>query len=244
MSRMGKLNSVGFISENEFSQMCMESKATFQRMPLYAPFDFVVNGWRIETKAAELRVLKGTHNKYSYQGFQFNIHRHNVLSEECDFYALNFRDGKDSSWALLAAPLNRKTLRVLQQTLLHGYYKDGEARLWRLLRGELGIGTFDPTPEELHAWNNIPSMGRKLEKPTFLQDESFRKIALERLKAKVVECGTQAKAALALKVNPQYLSHVINGHREIGPKVLRQLGFERVPPSYRPKQEEETHATK
>lgn len=44
----------------------------------------------------------------------------------------------------------------------------------------------------------------------------------------VAKYGTQAAAADALGVSPAYLSDLMQGKREPGPKVLHALGLEKV----------------
>jgi transcriptional regulator with XRE-family HTH domain len=41
------------------------------------------------------------------------------------------------------------------------------------------------------------------------------------------EAGSQNKFAELCGVSGQYISEIMRGHRRVGPRVLRQLGYER-----------------
>ena len=55
---------------------------------------------------------------------------------------------------------------------------------------------------------------------------------LDRIAARIRVAGSQKAAAAALGISAQYLTDILNGRREPGPKMLKALGLERIS-SYR-----------
>ena len=51
---------------------------------------------------------------------------------------------------------------------------------------------------------------------------------VRRLKERTHAAGSQAALARELRITPAYLSQVLRGTREPGPKLLQALGLERV----------------
>ena len=54
-------------------------------------------------------------------------------------------------------------------------------------------------------------------------------MVLKRLKKYIEGYPSQAQAAAALDISPQYLNDVMAGRRDPGPKLLKGLGIKRVP---------------
>lgn len=53
--------------------------------------------------------------------------------------------------------------------------------------------------------------------------------ALVLLRERIAAYKTQAQSAAALGVSPAHLSDILNGHREISPKLARALGLRKIP---------------
>lgn len=52
--------------------------------------------------------------------------------------------------------------------------------------------------------------------------------AIELIRQKVQEAGSQAGAAKFLDISPAYLSDILNGNRKVSDEVARKLGYRRV----------------
>jgi hypothetical protein len=81
------------------------------------PFDALVNGKRVEMKAA----------RFSKGKLKFNIHRHNVLDESSvDVYILRLDDFPYSRKAVhlvIPAPIGRHTVSITIRSLLSRYHR-------------------------------------------------------------------------------------------------------------------------
>lgn len=86
------------------------------------PFDLMVNGRRVEVKAAMPSLREG---KYQYTVWHFNLHRHGVLSESLvDFYVLRLDgvpDFKAAIHLVIPAPVKRKTISITLRSLIMKY---------------------------------------------------------------------------------------------------------------------------
>ncbi len=129
--------------ESTFSILCKETGRKYARQGYYAPFDYLVDGWRVELKVAAL----------GYQQrrpiWKFNIHRHNVLNERMvDFYILRLQNvpfTKHALHLLIKAPIKRKVLQFTVRILMDGAGLYGK-EYHRFMHGEFGQGPH-PLPE-------------------------------------------------------------------------------------------------
>jgi hypothetical protein len=98
------------------------------------PFDLLVDGWRVELKAANRTEQAGQPR------WMFNIHRHGVLEETTDFYVLRLEDVPYSKYAihlLYRAPIGVTVINVSMRNLLNGTSMRAE-EFYRFARGEFG----------------------------------------------------------------------------------------------------------
>lgn len=105
-----------------------------------SPYDLLVDGWRIEHKAA-----RPAQKNNGGMVWLFNIHRYGILKEECDFYALCLAEipfSKNTINILLPSPLDALTVVVGYRQLLAGVFADGYKTYEKLRSGEFGVGPF------------------------------------------------------------------------------------------------------
>lgn len=98
-----------------------------------APFDLLVDGKRVEVKAAEPRPDQQHGLKWC-----FNIHRHGIVSELTDYYILRLQSvpfTKASIHLLLKAPLNVSTIAISVRALLNQQYAKEVADFYEFARG-------------------------------------------------------------------------------------------------------------
>ncbi len=129
--------------ESRFGCRCKEAGREAIWQGHESPFDYLVDGWRIELKVA-------LPQKAKYGPFwKFNIHRHNALKEnKVDFYVLRLQDVPFTRYdlhLLLKAPLKKKVLQFSVRSLMDGYGLYGR-EYHRFMRGEFGQGPH-PLPE-------------------------------------------------------------------------------------------------
>lgn len=107
---------------------------TVEVAPYNSPYDLLIDGkYRIEVKSGAERFLRK--GKYSYRGWQFNIHRHGVLNEaSVDFYVLSFAH----RFLLLKAPVNKKTIAFQSRPLAKGKYRKYIEAFLSFAKGEIG----------------------------------------------------------------------------------------------------------
>lgn len=93
-----------------------------KRMPYNWSYDLDVAGDRIEVKTAEY-IKKGVS-----EGWQFAIHRHGKLSDECDFYILRLQKlpwtKAKAIYMLVPSPIKTKTIYIGMLDLLQGKHMD------------------------------------------------------------------------------------------------------------------------
>jgi hypothetical protein len=85
-------------------------------------WDLVVDGWKMEVKSADPTKQQGV-------GFCwfFNIHRHGILKESCDFYILRLQGipgfKSKALHLLVKAPFGKKTLMLTFPSLLRKHHQ-------------------------------------------------------------------------------------------------------------------------
>jgi hypothetical protein len=80
-------------------------------MPYGHPWDFEVNGLRIEAKCSS----------YSKGRWNVNIHRHGILNEKVDFYVVRLEGcpfWKNAIHLVLKAPLNKHVINISPRSLM------------------------------------------------------------------------------------------------------------------------------
>jgi len=110
---------MGSIAEYKVGSLLSSYGRKVERQTWASPFDLLVDGYRVEVKCAKPQVRRGS----GIPQWQFNIHRHGILSEHADFYILRLEKvpfTKAAIHMLLRAPLGRLTVIISFRSLLNG----------------------------------------------------------------------------------------------------------------------------
>jgi hypothetical protein len=108
----------GLHGERAFMALCRQRGINVLPRRRMCPYDFLVEGLRIEFKIASPQT------RYGKLVWRFNFHRHGVLKEKCDFYILcmeGIPNYKARVYLLLKAPVKKKGISVSVRSLLQKY---------------------------------------------------------------------------------------------------------------------------
>lgn len=134
---MAKPQTLGRTAETAIAQNLRDYGRVVQVRKHKSPYDLLVDGMRIEIKCSDVRVIRDVPTWW------FNIHRHGVLNEQCDFYIFRLENVPFSKYAihlLYKAPLSTPVASVSFRSLLS---RDAIAVVdfYRFARGELSVTT-------------------------------------------------------------------------------------------------------
>src|SRR5690349_2155050 len=105
-------------AENAFASVCRGWGIEVQTRPYKSVYDFLLNGSvRVEFKSAFPQ------NKDSLPIWKFNLHRHGVLQEACDYYVLRLEDvpySRQGIYLLMKSPVRRLVVTITVKSLLNG----------------------------------------------------------------------------------------------------------------------------
>lgn len=129
---------IGLIGEDRVKALLMgpSYQRSVIRCPYKCPYDLVIDGLRTEVKCAAPR----KDGEYGI-AWQFNIHRHGMLSEDTDIYILRLEKVPYSGCAmhmLLAAPIGKLTVLVSMRSLLNQEWAEAVSDFYALAKGEYG----------------------------------------------------------------------------------------------------------
>lgn len=132
---------LGMWGEGMFAKLLTEHGRTVVKQHVQAPFDLLVDGWRVDVKCSEPHARSNSSNPTK----RWQIKCHKDANGNRDFYLLSFQkfsNGKPMNF-LLRAPLGIKGVVFTKATLMSRFPNAHEDFL-AFARGEFG---FKPTTE-------------------------------------------------------------------------------------------------
>ena len=122
-------------AERSIAEILASSGRKTKRMGSNSPFDILCDGRKIEVKTARSRMIN---RKSRTPSHRFNIHRHNILRERCEFYILRLEKaiGEAAVYILMPAPIRRKTFAISKLSLERGEWNKNIEDFHRLCAGK------------------------------------------------------------------------------------------------------------
>jgi hypothetical protein len=103
-----------------------------------SPFDLLVNGRRVEVKAARPTSWSTKNGRHSYTLWRLNLHRHGRLTEnEVDFYVFRLEDVpefRNAVHLVVPSPAKSKTVSLTLRSLIGGKWAKHINRFDRLAK--------------------------------------------------------------------------------------------------------------
>jgi hypothetical protein len=125
LDEMRASNRHGQVSEVRVAKLLRDAGRTVKQMPYGAPFDLLVDGWKVDVKASQMTIGGAKSGRSGMPLWAFVINRFKRDDEPCDFYILRLEDvpyrSRKPLHLLLPAPLRTARLVIGFSALLSRY---------------------------------------------------------------------------------------------------------------------------